>query len=217
MTYKTAIFDLDGTLLDTLDDLRDAVNATLSRYGYPPRTQEDIRRFVGNGVRSLVALSLPCGEDTPDFEKILADFRTYYAAHAEIKTAPYEGVRDLLARLRAHGLRVAVVSNKFEAAVQALCRRYFGDLVEVAVGDDPSRARKPAPDGVFAALAALGEGVDGAVYIGDAETDVETARAAGIPCLSVLWGFRDRARLIEVGATCFAETAAELEKILLGA
>lgn len=215
--YKTAIFDLDGTLLDTLDDLRDAVNTALSAHGYPPRTREEICRFVGNGVRSLVSFCLPCGEETPDFEKILADFRAYYADHAEIKTAPYAGVRELLARLRAGGVRVAVVSNKFEAAVQALCRRYFGDLVEVAVGDAPARARKPAPDGVYAALASLGEGKESAVLIGDGETDVETARAAGIPCISVLWGFRDRACLTEAGATCFAETVGALEKMLLGA
>ncbi len=215
--YRTAIFDLDGTLLDTLDDLMDAVNATLIRHGYPPRTREEIRRFLGNGVRSLVARSLPCGEQTPDFERILADFRAYYADHAEIKTAPYAGVRELLVRLRARGVRVAVVSNKFEAAVQALCHRYFGDLVEVAVGDAPDHARKPAPDGVFAALASLGEGIEDAVLIGDSETDVATARAAGIPCLSVLWGFRDPADLAAAGGDRFCETVAELEKILLGA
>ena len=215
--YKTAIFDLDGTILDTLDDLADAVNFTLSSHGYPTRRLEEIRRFVGNGIRSLISLSLPSGEDTPDFETILTDFRVYYAANAQVKTAPYAGVRELLARLRAGGVRVAVVSNKFEAAVQALCRRYFGDLVEVAVGDAPARARKPAPDGVYAALASLGEGKESAVLIGDGETDVETARAAGIPCISVLWGFRDRACLTEAGATCFAETVGALEKMLLGA
>ena len=215
--YKTAIFDLDGTILDTLDDLADAVNFTLSAHGYPTRRLEEIRRFVGNGIRSLISLSLPSGEETPDFETILADFRVYYAANAQVKTAPYAGMRELLAHLREAGVRVAVVSNKFEAAVQSLCRDFFGDLVEVAVGDIPNRARKPAPDGVYAALAALGEEKENAVLIGDAETDVQTARAAGIPCISVLWGFRDRARLTEVGASCFAETVGELEKMLLGA
>ncbi len=213
--YRTAIFDLDGTLLDTLDDLMDAVNATLIRHGYPPRTREEIRRFLGNGVRSLVARSLPCGEQTPDFERILADFRAYYADHAEIKTAPYAGIAALLTRLRDAGVRVAVVSNKFDAAVKALCATYFGDLVEVAIGETAEIAKKPAPDGVFAALAALGEGIEDAVLIGDAETDVATARAAGIPCLSVLWGFRDRETLTAVGADRFAETAEELEKMLL--
>ena len=217
MMYTTVIFDLDGTLLDTLGDLCDAVNTALSAHGHPQRTIEEIRRFVGNGIRSLVARSLPCGEDTPHFEEILADFRAYYAAHAEVKTAPYAGVRELLLRLREAGVRVAVVSNKFESAVEALCRRYFDDLVEVAIGDRPDRARKPAPDGVYAALASLGEGKESAVLVGDAETDVATARAAGIPCVAVLWGFRDRDQLTEAGATCFAETADELEKILLGA
>lgn len=215
--YQTVLFDLDGTLLNTLDDLADAVNATLSTHGYPVRTIEEIRRFVGNGIRSLVSLSLPCGEETPNFEEILADFRTYYASHAEVKTAPYAGMRELLLRLREAGVRVAVVSNKFEAAVEALCRRYFDDLVEVAIGDRPDRARKPAPDGVFAALAALGASREDAVLVGDAETDVATARAAGIPCIAVLWGFRDRDRLTGAGATCFAETVGELEKMLLGA
>lgn len=213
--YKTAIFDLDGTLLDTLGDLSDSVNATLARFGYPTRTEDEVRRFVGNGVRLLIARALPRGEDDPRFEEVLSAFRTHYAQNSEKRTAPYAGISTLLAHLHTAGVRVAVVSNKFDAAVKKLCTTYFGDTVEVAIGETPEIAKKPAPDTVFKALAALGESADGAVYIGDSEVDVETARAAGIPCISVLWGFRDRDLLAAHGATDFAETAEELEKMLL--
>ena len=213
--YTTAIFDLDGTLLNTLGDLSDSVNATLSHFGYPTRTEDEVRRFVGNGVRLLIARTLPTGEEDPRFEEVLAAFRAHYAQNSEKRTAPYAGVTALLANLRAAGVRVAVVSNKFDAAVKKLCAVYFGDLVELAIGETPDIAKKPAPDAIFFALRALGATPADAVYIGDSEVDVETARAAGIPCISVLWGFRDRGLLAAHGATDFAETADELEKMLL--
>jgi phosphoglycolate phosphatase len=213
--YRAAIFDLDGTLLDTLDDLADAVNYALETYGYPRRTRDEVRLFVGNGVRLLISRALPGGEGNPQFDAVLATFRTYYAANSQKKTAPYPGIPALLADLRASGVRVAVVSNKFDAAVTALSRRYFGDLVEIAVGESQSRAKKPAPDGIFYALEQLGEAREGAVYIGDSEVDAVTAANAGIPCISVLWGFRDREEIEKAGGSVFAESVAELEKLLL--
>lgn len=214
--YKTAIFDLDGTLLDTLGDLADAVNYALLKFGYPARSLAEVRRFVGNGIANLITRALPNSEKTADFEQVLATFRAYYEQNSQNKTAPYEGILPLLSRLRERGVRVAVVSNKFDAAVAALSRRYFGELVEVAVGESPDREKKPAPDGIDYALAQLGEGREGAVYIGDSEVDAVTAANAGIPCISVLWGFRDRAEIAAAGGRIFAETVSELEKCLTG-
>lgn len=213
--YKTAIFDLDGTLLNTLGDLADSVNATLTRFGYPTRTEDEVRCFVGNGVRLLIARALPAGETDPRFEEVLAAFRTHYAQNSQTRTAPYAGILALLTRLCEAGVRVAVVSNKFDAAVKGLCATYFGDTVEVAIGETPEVARKPAPDTVFAAMRRLDATVADTVYIGDSEVDVATARAAGIPCISVLWGFRDRVTLAAAGADTFATTVGELEKMLL--
>ena len=213
--YRTAIFDLDGTLLNTLDDLADAVNYALSRFSYPTRSLAEVRRFVGNGVANLIERSLPNSERNADFDEVLATFRAYYEKNSQNKTAPYEGILDMLARLHEQGVRVAVVSNKFDAAVTALSRRYFGDLVEIAVGESQSRAKKPAPDGIFYALEQLGEAREGAVYIGDSEVDAVTAANAGIPCISVLWGFRDREEIEKAGGSVFAESVAELEKLLL--
>ena len=213
--YRTAIFDLDGTLLNTLDDLADAVNYALTRFGYPTRTTAEVRRFVGNGIANLISRALPNGEDAPDFAEVLDTFRTYYAENSQKKTAPYDGILEMLSCLRAHGVRVAVVSNKFDAAVAALSCHYFGELVEIAVGESPGRAKKPAPDGILYALGCLGESCDGAVYIGDSEVDAITARNAGIPCISVLWGFRDREEIAAAGGSIFADTVKELENLLL--
>lgn len=212
--YKAAVFDLDGTLLNTLDDLADAVNRALSEFGYPPRMRKEVRAFVGNGVRLLVSRALPQGEDNPDFERVFAFFRTYYTAHAQEKTAPYPGICDTLTALRAEGVRIAVVSNKLEEAVSALCRDYFGELVEVAVGDLVGRPRKPEPDGVFAALAALGVSAEETVYIGDSDVDVLTAHRAGLPCIGVLWGFRDEDCLVAAGADHLVSDAAALRAVI---
>ncbi len=213
--YRAVIFDLDGTLLNTLDDLAASTNAALRQFGYPERTVEEVRRFVGNGVRLLMVRALPQGEETPRFEEILAYFRQHYAAHCREATAPYPGIPALLARLRERGVRVAVVSNKFDAAVKDLCHAYFGGEVEVAVGESPAVAKKPAPDAVLAAMRELGVSPADAVYVGDSEVDVETARRAGLPCISVLWGFRDRAELVAHGATHFAPDTAALAALLL--
>ncbi len=221
MSYTIAIFDLDGTLLDTLDDLHAATNAALTHAGYPPRTREEVRAFVGNGVEMLIRRALPAGADESVVPATLADFKAAYAAGCAVKTAPYPGILALLDALRAQNIRIAVVSNKFDAAVKDLCARYFGDRIEVAVGEREADGvrKKPAPDTVFEALRRLGVPPSSAaplsaVYIGDSEVDIETARAAGLPCLSVTWGFRDEAVLRAAGATAIVRTSAELLSLL---
>lgn len=206
MKYSTVIFDLDGTLLDTLDDLADAANAALTAHNCPARTREEVCAFVGNGVRKLIERATPGGADNPDCEAILADFKAAYSACCRNKTAPYPGVIDLLSRLRDDGVRVAVVSNKFDDAVRELCTHYFGDLVTVAVGECATVRKKPAPDAVFETLHRLGADASGAVYVGDSDVDILTARNAGLPCISVTWGFRTGEFLTAHGAAVLTDT-----------
>jgi phosphoglycolate phosphatase len=217
MNYKAAVFDLDGTLLDTLGDLTDAVNATMDFYGYPRRTVAEVRSFVGNGVERLIALSLPDGFDTPDFEEITAYYRAYYAAHSEVKTGPYPGVIDLIDRLETAGIRTAVVSNKPNGATVKLCAKYFPGIGVVG-GERESEGvrRKPWPDMVFRAVEEMGLTPSDCVYIGDSEVDVLTAKNAGMDCITVLWGFRDREDLEREGASCFAETADRVFEMIAG-
>ena len=203
---KTAIlFDLDGTLLDTLQDLIDATNATLAHFGYPQRTGEEVRQFVGNGAKRLMELALPRGSDVFAVEAALAFFKDYYPAHSQIKTKPYDGILEALAAIREE-FPVAVVSNKPDVAAKPLCKTYFGDVF--ALGESSACPRKPAPDMVYAAMKAIG--AERCIYVGDSEVDVLTAKNAGVPCLSVLWGFRDRDCLEEAGATHFCSDPAEL-------
>lgn len=209
-TYETYIFDLDGTLLDSLEDLKDAVNHALRLSGLPERTIDEVRGFVGNGVGKLVERSVPGGKDNSHFPKVMADFNSYYLLHSCDKTQPYPGVTDLLGRLRSKGKRVAVVSNKFDEAVKLLIARYFNGLVEVAIGEKPGISRKPAPDTVVEALRELGADGSRAVYIGDSDVDVLTARNAGLPCISVLWGFRSREFLEKHGAQTFVSSPKEI-------
>jgi len=201
--YDTYIFDLDGTLLDTLDDLAAATNYALRTHGFAEHSRDDIRRFVGNGVRKLIERALPEGEQNPLFEATLATFRAYYLDHSLDSTRPYEGIPQLLGTLKERGKRTAVVSNKFYAATQELCRHFFPDTVEVAIGEHEADGirKKPAPDTVMEALRQLSVGREGAVYVGDSDVDILTARNSGLPCISVLWGFRDRDFLIDSGAT----------------
>lgn len=202
---KTYIFDLDGTLLDTLNDLAAAVNYALRTHGMPEHSIDDVRRFVGNGVRKLMERAIPDGAANPQFDETFATFRQYYMAHSLDTTRPYEGIPEALAALKARGCRLAVVSNKMMAATQELCQHFFPDTIEVAIGENEAEGirKKPAPDTVFAALKALGVGKEGAVYVGDSDVDIETARNSGLPCISVLWGFRDRDFLIQHGAKTF--------------
>lgn len=216
MLYHTAIFDLDGTLLDTLQDLADSTNYALSLHHLPPRTVEEVRQFVGNGVGLLIHRAVPEGTAEELEGHVLRDFRAHYLLNMENRTAPYPGVLDLLDALRAAGLRTAVVSNKFDGAVKGLCQNYFGQRVEAAIGESQGVARKPAPDTVFRALAELGQAPEGAVYVGDSDVDILTAKNAGLPCIAVSWGFRSRAFLEANGARIIADTMQELEQLLLG-
>ena len=207
----TIIFDLDGTLLDTLQDLADSVNAALSANGFPMRTVDEVRRFVGNGVRRLMELAIEDGVHHPLFEKTLADFKAHYALHCMDKTAPYDGVLPLLESLNRRGYKLAVVSNKFDAAVKELNLQYFGDWIPVAIGEKATVRKKPAPDSVFAAIEALGSDISRSIYVGDSEVDILTAKNAGIPCALVTWGFRDRAYLIENGGELLFDDADALK------
>lgn len=211
-SFDTYIFDLDGTLLDTLGDLAASVNHALRTHGLPEHSIDDVRRFVGNGVRKLMERAVPDGAANPLFDETFATFRQYYMAHSLDTTRPYEGIPETLEALKARGCHLAVVSNKMMAATQELCRHFFPDTIEVAIGEDEAAGirRKPAPDTVFAALKALGVGKEDAVYVGDSDVDIQTARNAGIPCISVLWGFRDRDFLLRNGAETFISTPSEL-------
>ena len=212
MMYKVYIFDLDGTLLDTLTDLAASTNYALRTHGMPEHTIDEVRRFVGNGVRKLMERAVPDGADNPLFDKAFATFRQYYMEHSLDTTRPYEGVPETLAALKAKGCHLAVVSNKMMAATQELCRHFFPETIEVAIGENEAEGirKKPAPDTVIAALRQLGVGEEGAVYVGDSDVDIETARNSGLPCISVLWGFRDRDFLLQHGASTLISAPEEL-------
>lgn len=209
-TYKTYIFDLDGTLLDTLNDLHASCNYALRTHGMPERSLEEVRQFVGNGVKKLMERAIPNGLENPLFEGTLQTFRQHYLLHNLDTTLPYPGIMEMLQQLKAQGKRIAVVSNKFYAATQDLCKHFFGDTIQVAIGEREDIKKKPAPDTVLEALRQLQVTRQDAVYVGDSEVDVETARNSGIPCISVLWGFRSKSFLLSHGATTFIETPNEL-------
>ena len=199
--YKTYIFDLDGTLLSTLADLAASTNYALRTHHMPERSLDEVRRFVGNGVKKLMERAIPDGLNNPLFEETFATFRQHYMPHTLDTTQPYPGIMQLLEQLKAEGKNIAVVSNKFYAATRELCRHFFGDLVPVAIGEREDIRKKPAPDTVIEALRELGVDKEGAVYIGDSDVDIMTAKNSGMPCVSVLWGFRDKEFLLEHGAT----------------
>ena len=214
--YKAIVWDLDGTLLDTLDDLTDATNHALAEHGLPARSREEVRRFVGNGIRRLIERAVPDG--TPDAlrDAVYASFCPYYAAHCNDRTAPYPGVMELLAELHAAAVPMAIVSNKADFAVRELSEIYFGGLIPVAAGARDGTRTKPAPDVVLRALAELHAAPADAVYVGDSEVDVETARNAQMPCLSVSWGFRDPAVLLSAGASRICPDIHALRRALCG-
>lgn len=199
------LFDLDGTLLNTLEDLKDSVNHTLRQHGCPERSLEEIRQFVGNGARRLIRLALPGGESEEVIDRVLADYQAYYATHSQVKTCPYQGI---LEALKAIGEKypIAIVSNKPDIAVKPLCADYFPGVY--ALGETSDCPRKPAPDMLYKAMKAIG--VDSCIYVGDSEVDVITAQNAGVKCLSVLWGFRDKSAMEEVGGQYFCEKPADL-------
>ena len=208
--FKTYIFDLDGTLLSTLNDLASSTNYALRWAGMPERTIEEVRMFVGNGVKLLMERAIPEGVNSPKFEETYAKFREHYMEHNLDTTRPYDGVPELLHELKRRGKHLAIVSNKFYAATQDLAKHFFPDTIEVAIGERENIRKKPAPDTVLEALRQLNVSKEDAVYIGDSDVDIMTAKNCGLPCISVLWGFRDKDFLIEHGGSLFVEKPIEI-------
>lgn len=211
---RAVVFDLDGTLLNTLEDLANATNWALQHNGLPERTIDEVRRFVGNGVRRLIERAVPADTEAALLEQVFADFKTYYVSHCQDCTCLYDGIPEMLEQLKAGGYKMAIVSNKLQAGVDELYEFYFRETIEVAVGEREGIRRKPAPDMVETALKELGISADEAVYVGDSDVDLQTARNSGLACISVLWGFRDRDFLVEHGATCMVERPAEIVSLL---
>lgn len=212
--YDTVIFDLDGTLLNTLEDLQSSVNYALAAYQMPQRSLEEIRRFVGNGVQRLIELAVPQKTSKEMLENVFAAFKEHYAIHCNDKTDLYPGIPELLIRLKTEGFRTAIVSNKLQEGVDTLYKQYFEKSVEVAIGAREGIRKKPAPDSVFEAMKLLNAQKNRTVYIGDSEVDIATAHNAGLPCIAVTWGFRNRQEQEEAGGDVFAESPEEVLKLL---
>ncbi len=207
---KAVIFDLDGTLLNTLDDLHASVSYALETLSLPPRTKDETRLAVGDGIGNLIARSIEGGKNNPRFAQCLSLFSDYYQKHSAIHTTPYPALLPLLNTLRQKGILIGVVSNKIDSAVQALTHRYFEGLIDCAVGEREGVRRKPAPDSLLHCLEALGTLPEHALYIGDSEQDILTAQNANVPCLSVTWGFRDKTTLLAAGGKAFVDTPSEI-------
>lgn len=208
--YDSYIFDLDGTLLDTLTDLAASCNYALQKFDFPQRTIDEVRMFVGNGVKKLMERAIPEGLENPQFDAVYQCFREHYLEHGLDHTSPYPGILAMLAELKRRGKHIAVVSNKFYKATEELCNHFFGQYVAVAIGEREGINKKPAPDTVLEALSQLGVTAENAVYVGDSDVDIATARNCNMPCISVLWGFRDRDFLLRSGATTFISSPEEL-------
>ncbi len=214
MKYKAVLYDMDGTVLDTLADLTDAVNVSLRRFGLPEQPAMHVRDVLGNGARRLIMGCLPENTDEKTVDAVLEFYKPYYDAHCREKTAPYPGITELMQRLRDAGVKQAVVSNKPDGAVKELAELFFGGLIESAVGESETVRLKPCPDAVLAAAKLMGVSKDECVYVGDSEVDIETARRAGMDCISVAWGFRDEDMLRAEGASCIVHSAEELFEAL---
>lgn len=214
--YNAVIFDLDGTLLNTLEDLLLSVNFALKAFGMPERTLEEVRHFVGNGVLRLVELSVPQGKENPMFEEVFLKFKEYYGEHCNDKTGLYPGIKQLLEDLKKEDFQMAIVSNKYYEGVQALKEQYFKDYLSVAIGEKEGIRKKPAPDTVLAALEQLGISKENAVYVGDSEVDIATAANTGMDCITVTWGFRTREEQEQAGAKVFADEPMEIMEYLFG-
>ena len=208
--YEAVIFDLDGTLFDTLDDLTDAVNFVCKEFGYPLRTREVIRTFLGNGIERTARLAVPEVVGNEEFAKVFASFKKYYTSHCQIKTKPYAGMLELLQKLQERGYKLAIVSNKNAAAVEALNELYFSDYVKVAIGESETVKKKPAPDSVLKALDLLGIKREEAVYVGDSEVDKATADNVGMDSILVTWGFRDKPQLEKLQSTYLVNKPEEI-------
>ncbi|MGN1001411.1 MAG: HAD family hydrolase [Oscillospiraceae bacterium] len=208
--HTTVLFDFDGTLLYTVKDLADAVNVALEQYGYPTHSVETIQGFVGNGVAVLMARAIPGGTENPDYAGALARFKAFYALHSMDNTAPYAGIQEMLHGLKAQGRKMAIVTNKYQAAAEDLRRQFFDDTVPLIVGDLEGRERKPAPDAVYVAMEQLGAEKADCVYVGDTEVDMQTAQNAGIDFAACAWGYRTRQQLEALGIPLIADTPADL-------
>ena len=215
MKYKAVLFDMDGTVLNTLGDLAAAVNHTLHEFSMPERSIAEVAAALGNGAAYLIAHTVPDGTPKELTDKVLAAYAPYYDAHCDILTAPYDGIVPLMQKLRGRGVKLAVISNKQDTAVKPLAEKYFPGLLEIAVGESAEVRRKPNPDAVLAALRHIGVEREDAIYVGDTEVDLQTARNAGMECASVDWGFRTREQLVEIGAEHIFDTVQELEEYLL--
>ena len=213
--YKAVIFDLDGTLLNTLEDLKNSVNYALKKNNMPERSIDEVRAFVGNGVAKLIERAVPGGTTDAARETVFADFKAHYGVHCEDSTKPYPGITALLDELNEAGIKTAVVSNKLDSAVKKLCKKYFGDRLAAAIGDIEGRRRKPYPDAIFAAIEEIGVPAEKSVYIGDSDVDVMTAKNSGMDCIAVSWGFRSKEVLKAAGASVIAENTDELREKLL--
>ena len=206
----TIIFDLDGTLINSLEDLKVSVNYALYGFKYPKQTLEMVRNNVGNGVEKLIERSLPNGKENPNFEVCLSIFKEHYAKHMDVNTKPYPHILETLATLKTKGYKLAVVSNKFDAAVKPLCKKYFKTLIDVAIGQEKDTKKKPAPDTVYIALDELDSKAENAVFIGDSEVDIQTAKNANMDCISVSWGYKTKEFLEQNGASIIIDAPFEL-------
>lgn len=214
MKVNTIIFDLDGTILDTLEDLKNSVNFALSEYNLPERSLAEVRSFVGNGIRLLVERAVPNGTDNDTIDKCFAVFKKHYRENSANNTKPYNGIIELLKELKSKGYKLAVVSNKADFAVQTLVEDYFDGIFDYAVGERDGIRRKPYPDSVNSALEYLGADKCSAIYVGDSEVDVETARNSQIPCVAVTWGFRDKCVLESLSPEYIIDKPSQMTAIL---
>lgn len=214
MKYTTIIFDLDGTLLNTLEDLKDSVNFALEKFGYSDKTLSEVRSFVGNGAAHLIELCIPNGINNPNFKKCLELFKQHYAENMQNKTKPYDGIISMLEELNKRGYKMAIVSNKFDMAVKHLNKIYFNKFINVAIGERENIKRKPAPDTVLQALKELNSIKEEAIYVGDSDVDIKTANNTGIDCISVSWGFKSKQFLQECHATNIIDKPDEILEIL---
>lgn len=214
MNYNTVIFDLDGTLLNTLEDIADSTNYALRKCGFPERTIEEVNSFIGNGTNHLIANAVPTATPKEKLEECTRIYRNHYSSNSDNKTAPYPGILEILSQLKDNNYKLAVVSNKFDSAVKELCKKYFKDYLEIAIGESPLIQRKPAPDTLFEAMKQLGASKEECIYVGDSDVDVKTAHNAGIPCIGVAWGFRGRSLLEAEGADYIIDTPEEIFEAL---
>ena len=215
MKYDAVIFDLDGTLTDTLGDLKNSVNHAMREFGFPERTLDEVRLFVGNGVKRLVDLSVPENTDSETAAKCLAVFKEYYKNNSLVETKPYNGIISMLEALKSNGIKTAVVTNKMHEAAEDIVGLFFGEIIDITVGQVDGVAQKPQPDGINFVLKKLGVSKEKAVYVGDSEVDCITAKNAGIPCIGVTWGFRDKSVLLENSADYIADIPEDIVKYVM--